>query len=260
MTRQQGLQPEGHPDAPGVAQHMDAKAAAAFFARVSRDLMEETSELPTMQRIAERAVQVVPGCDHCSISLRRRRHRVESVAATSSLAEKCDSLQYELEEGPCLEAVWEGSSYLIEDTSSEVRWPRWSPQVADQGIGTVLSIRLATSTETLGALNLYAEAVHGFSADDLDLAAIYALHATNAMSSALLVEGLQAAVQSRHLIGVAQGILMQNYALDMEQAFEVLRRYSSHQNIKLRTVAEHVVAEGDLPERAALKDKNPPST
>ena len=249
MTRQDRETARG---GSGAGEVMDAKAAAAFFARVSRDLMEETSEIPTMQRIAERAVQVVPGCDHCSISVRRRRHRLESVAATSTLAEKCDALQYELDEGPCLEAVWESDSYLIDDTSAEARWPRWSPQVAEQGIGSVLSIRLATSTDTLGALNLYAEPVHGFTADDVDLAAIYALHATNAMSSALLVEGLQTAVQTRHLIGVAQGILMQNYSLDMEQAFEVLRRYSSHKNIKLREVAEHVVQVGDLPDRGAL--------
>ena len=45
---------------------------------------------------------------------------------------------------------------------------------------------------------------------------------------------------------------MQNYGIDMEQAFEVLRRYSSHKNIKLREVAEHVVELGDL-RRAARR-------
>jgi transcriptional regulator with GAF, ATPase, and Fis domain len=227
---------------------MDRNAAAAFFARVSRDLMEEQAETPTMLRIAERAVQVVPACDHCGISMRRRRHRVESVAATSTLAEKCDALQYEFEEGPCLEAVWHGEFYLTEDTSKETRWPRWAPRVAEQGIGSVLSIRLSTQTETLGALNLYAEEKDAYGTDDIDLAVIYALHAANAMNSAVLLHGLQTAVQSRHMIGVAQGILMQNYGISMEQSFELLRRYSSYKNIKLREVAEHVVQAGDLPE------------
>ncbi len=233
-----------------VREPMDATAAAAFFARVSRDLMEELEEVPTMRRIAERAVQVIPASDHCGISLRRRRHRAESVAATSTLAEKCDALQYELDEGPCLEAIWETDVNLVENTSIDTRWPLWSPQVAEQGIGSVLSIRLATSKETLGALNLYAEDVDAFGKDDVDLAVIYSLHAANAMSSARLVQGLQTAVQSRHLIGVAQGILMQTYGIDMEQAFEVLRRFSSHKNIKLREVAEHVVASGDLPDKS----------
>ncbi len=229
---------------------MDVRAAAVFFARVSRDLMQEPAESLTVQRIAERAVQIVPGCDHCGISLRRRRHRVETIAATSRLAETCDALQYELGEGPCLETVWEGDSHLTEDTSSETRWPRWSPRVAEHGIGSVLSIRLDTPTETLGALNLYSERPHAFGSDDIDLAVIYALHAANAMSAALMVQGLQTAVQSRHLIGVAQGILMQHYRIDMDQAFEVLRRYSSQQNIKLRDVAQHVATSGDLPDPA----------
>lgn len=226
---------------------MDAKATATFFARVSRDLMEEHAELPTMRRIAERAVQLVPGSDHCGISLRRRRHRVEPVAATSALAQECDALAYELEEGPCLEAVWDNGAHLTNDTSTETRWPRWAPRVAERGIGSVLGLHLATSTETLGALTLYAEAKGAFDPDDVDLALIYALHAANAMSSARLVEGLQIAVKSRHLIGIAQGILMQNYSIDIDQAFEVLRRYSSHTNIKLREVAEQVIERRDLP-------------
>ena len=245
---------------PGPAGHKpigaqpSTQSAAAFFARVSRDLMQEQAEIPTMQRIAERAVQIVPGCDHCGISLRRRRHRLESAAATSALAEKCDALQFDLGEGPCLETVWEAEAHLTEDTGSETRWPRWAPQVAEHGIGSVLSIPLTTSTETLGALNLYAERTHGFSRNDIDLAVIYALHAANAMSTALRVQGLQTAVHSRHLIGVAQGILMQNYGVDMEHAFELLRRYSSHRNTKLREVAEHVVRSGDLPDRTLLLD------
>ncbi len=235
-----------------VHEEMDATAAAAFFARVSLDLMREPAENSTLQRIAERAVQIVPGCDHCGISLRRRRHRLESVAATSSLAEKCDALQYELEEGPCVETVWDGETHLIEDTGLETRWPRWTPRVAEHGIESVLSIRLATSTETLGALNLYSESKRAFRTDDIDVAVIYALHASNAMNAALLVQGLETAVHSRHMIGVAQGILMQHYRIDMDQAFEVLRRYSSHQNVKLRDVAEHVVRAGALPEDAVL--------
>jgi len=214
--------------------------------------MEEKAELSTVRRIVERAVEVVPGCDHSGISMRRRRHRVETVATTSEVAQACDDLQYELGEGPCLDAIWQESCYLTTDTSNDPRWPLWGPQVADQGVGSVLSIRLATSRETLGALNLYAEQVDGFTPDDVDLAMIYALHATNAMSVALLVSGLQAAVDSRHVIGVAQGILMQHHDITMEEAFEVLRRYSSHANVKLREVAAHVVQTRALPEMVPL--------
>jgi AmiR/NasT family two-component response regulator len=56
------------------------------------------------------------------------------------------------------------------------------------------------------------------------------------------------AVDSRKLIGQAQGILMERYDLDQDRAFEVLRRYSRDSNVKLREVAQLVVDTRQLPD------------
>ena len=226
---------------------MEITPSASDFAHLSRDLMADLEEQPTLQTVAERAVAVVGACEFASVSLRRRRGRIETTASTSELASACDALQYELEEGPCLEAVWDGDSYLAEDIAHDARWPRWGPRVAKLGVGSVLSVQLSTETETIGALNLYAERARAFTSDDVDLALIFTVHATNALNSARLVSGLQTAVHSRHLIGVAQGILMSTYGLTMDQSFELLRRYSSQTNTKIRDVAQHVVDSGSLP-------------
>ena len=147
---------------------------AAFFARLSTDLLELHEEEPTLQRVVDRAVEVVGACDWCGISLRKRRNKVETAAASSEVAQRCDQLQYDLGEGPCLEAIWDNDWYATHDTSTDTRWPRWGPKVAGQGVGSVLSIQLATEMETLGALNLYAGPVHAFTPDDVDLALIFA--------------------------------------------------------------------------------------
>jgi AmiR/NasT family two-component response regulator len=57
------------------------------------------------------------------------------------------------------------------------------------------------------------------------------------------VEGLEAALASRHVIGMAQGMLMLRYELTQDQAFEFLRRNSNDENIKLRDVASRVVVQ-----------------
>lgn len=225
----------------------DGRSAAAFFADLSRQLMRQPQEEVTFELIANGAVDVVPAADHCGISLRRRKHQVESAATDDRLAAICDELQYELDEGPCLEAVWDAESFLANDIAQDRRWPRWGPRVADLGVGAVLSIRLSTSTQTLGAMNLYAERPHAFTDEDVDLATIFGAHAANAMNAARLVSGLEDAVASRHLIGVAQGILMHRYDLTLEQSFDVLRRYSSHLKVKLRDLAASVVEAGRLP-------------
>lgn len=221
---------------------------AASFARLSRDLLTKPDGELTFQRIAERAVEVIPPCDFVGITMRRRQGRAESVASTSDLADRCDALQYELDEGPCLDAVSEDEAYLIEDVGSDPRWPNWGPLAAREGVGSILSVRMANDTEVLGALNLYSTKARAFDSDSVDLSLVFASHAATAINNAQLVNGLQTALQSRHLIGVAQGILMAQYDLGLETSFEVLRRYSSHANVKLRDVASHVVELRALPD------------
>lgn len=221
---------------------------AAYFARLSRDLLTGPEGTLSFQRIVERAVEVIPPCDFVSMTMRRRRGRAESVASTSDIADQCDALQYELGEGPCLDAIAEDEAYLIDDVAEDPRWPTWGPRAAEAGAGSILSVRMSNDQEALGALNLYSRKPHAFDSDSVDLALVFASHAATAISNAELVTGLQTALQSRHMIGVAQGILMSQYGMGLETAFEVLRRYSSHANVKLRDVALRVVELGALPE------------
>jgi hypothetical protein len=82
----------------------DQARVAAHFAAVCRDLLTGDEEL-TFQRIADRAVEVVPACDFVGITLRRRRGRPQSVALTDETARLCDELQYQLDEGPDRKSV-----------------------------------------------------------------------------------------------------------------------------------------------------------
>ena len=222
--------------------------SASFFAQVSQDLMQIGEETPTLQSVVERAVDVVPACDWASVTLRRRRNRTETVAASSEVAVQADQLQYDLGEGPCLEAAITGEPRLSNHLATSEDWPRWGPRAAELGVHALLGIELSTADEVLGALNLYSGTDGAFTRDDLDVAEVYATHATNALTAARMSSGLRTALHTRHMIGVAQGILMQIYELTMEQSFELLRRYSSHSNTKLGEVAEYVVTHRALPD------------
>lgn len=82
---------------------------------------------------------------------------------------------------------------------------------------------------------------------EVDLALLVATHAGLALSAAREATSLRTAVHSRHVIGMAQGILMERYALDAGQAFGLLRRYSNTLNTRLHDIAEEVVASRELP-------------
>jgi len=225
----------------------DDRRLAARLAEISSDLQGAPTEDLTFDAVVRRAVEVVPGCDACSITLRRGRKQVETIAATDDVVAELDAAQYALDEGPCLEAAFERGSVVAADLAHALAWPRWADRAQEAGIGSVMAIRLHTERETLGALNLYSRTRGAFDEEAVDIAVVYAAHATDAMSRARLVTGLRAALESRHLIGMAQGVLAVKYDISFERAFEVLHRYSNDTNTKLRDVAALVVDSRDLP-------------
>jgi GAF domain-containing protein len=232
--------PEGH----GLAE---------VFAQIARDLQTGTTPEQTAARIVAVAVQTVPGCHHAGVSLLHRHGRIETIAASDDIAAAVDTLQYEVGEGPCLEAIRDYESYLISDLVAEDRWPLFSRRAAGEtSIRSMLSFRLFIGEDTLGALNLYSREVDAFDEEDCAVGAILAAHAAVAMSTARereRVEHLERAVESNREIGMAVGVVMASGLHTPEQAFDVLRRASQRLNVKLRDVASVVVETGKVPER-----------
>ncbi len=226
----------------------DDHRLAAWFAQVSTELLSETTEGLTFEAVVRRAVEVVPGCDGASVTLRKRRGRAETVAATDTESKELDAIQYSLGQGPCLDAAFDEGSVVVRSVPAETRWPAWSEAATTRGLGSVMAIRLHNRDETLGALNLYSTTVGSFADEAADIAYIFAAHATDAMRKARLVEGLEAALESRHTIGIAQGVLAVRYDISYERAFEVLHRFSNDRNLKLRDVAAMVAEFRGLPD------------
>lgn len=237
----------------------DQRRLAAYFAELSEELLSTTEEPLTFQKVVHRAVEVIPGCDHAGITLRKRRGRAETVAASDEVVEVLDSLQYQLGEGPCIDAAFDQVEYVvIDDARTEDRWSTWCAGAAERGLRAAMAIRLHTDSETLGALNLYAATPAAFDEEARLVATIFASHAADAMNTARLVTGLRAALESRHTIGIAQGVLAVRYDVSFERAFQLLHRLSNDHNIKLRDLAQEVLDERGLPERLGAEERGAP--
>lgn len=224
----------------------EATRLAAYFAQIAEELLADPGEV-TFERVVRRAVEVVPAADHGSITLRQRRGRIATVASTSELVDEVDAAQYTLREGPCVHAAFEATSCTVHDLRTDDRWPRWGIFALERGLRSALAIRLHAEERTLGALNLYAARSGAFDRDTVDTALVFASHAAEALNKARLVSNLEAALESRHVIGMAQGVLAVRYDVPYEAAFTVLQRYSNDHNIKLRDVARLVLDSRELP-------------
>jgi hypothetical protein len=222
---------------------------ASAFATLAAQLQAESDDEITAHTVVRRALQLVEEAEEVSLTIAGAEGRYETLASTGAAAQRADVLQYELREGPCVEVAESASWFRSGDVVIDPRWSRWGPRAGELGMRSVLAVHLVTAgRRTEGALNFYSTSTGAFvDPETVDLAQVYAVHAANALSSATLVTGLQAALSSRHTIGLAQGILMERYALDQQRSFELLRRTSSVHNRKLRDVAAAVVDTGSLP-------------
>jgi GAF domain-containing protein len=185
--------------------------------------------------------------DHAGITQRQGRDAFTTVGATDPSVNEVDHLQYVLNEGPCVDAVYHDAVMTSSEIAADQRWPRWGPEAAERGIRSVLSVHLYTSGHSFGALNLYKTSKHCYTTEDLELARVAGAQASVLLAYRLNDLNLIKAVDARHRIGIAQGIIMQRYGVDTTQSFSVLRRLSQHLNRKLSDIANYVVDNRELP-------------
>jgi GAF domain-containing protein len=218
-------------------------------ASVARELSGEPDVEHTLQRAVDLAAQHLDGETYVSVSLVLKRRRVETPASSDSRAARADALQYELEEGPCLDAIFEHETFRIVDMLTDEAYPRWSRRVAEEtGIRSSLSFQLFVTRDSLGALNVYSAGPDAFSDDDRAEGQVFAAQAAVALQAAQTEEQLRSAIVGRTVIGQAQGIMMERFKIDSDKAFRVLTRLSQTQNIKLSEAARRLVDTGQLPQ------------
>jgi GAF domain-containing protein len=227
---------------------------AEVFAGIARELEAETSPERTQDRVTRAAVHTVDGCDHAAISIVRRRGGIETVAATDDVPPRVDAIQYDVGQGPCLQAISEQVTLVIDDLAGDERWPAFSRRAVEEtGVHSMLAFRLFLRDDTMGSLNLYSRRPAAFDEHARAMGTVLAAHAAIALSAAQdreRAEQLEDALQSGREIGMAMGVLMARGGVTQDEAFALLRRASQHLHRKLREIAAEVVDTGQLPTRA----------
>jgi hypothetical protein len=231
------------------------------FSRTAHALFSAGSVEATLQQVVDLAVATIDGCDFAGIFV-LDGETVTTPVRTDPMVTEIDTAQHRTGEGPCLDAIVRGGTFYADDLAGDPRWPRFGPVATAAGIRSALALCLST-TDSRGALNLYAQYPQAFGVVDRAKGLILAALADIALSSAVAhddeqrrADNLQAAMVTREMIGQAQGILMERERITPDQAFDVLRRASQHLNIKLREVAQALVDTGEQPE---TESSAPPS-
>jgi GAF domain-containing protein len=216
-------------------------------AEMARRLAEAEDLDDLLQRIVVLGEQRLDGCDGVSLMLVGSGGCISSPAYSSKVSYESDMVQYETNQGPCLESIREHHTVLIDDLERDERWPAYRDRVLELGMRSMLGVRLFVLGDTMGALNFYSTKPHAFDERSKLLAQVLASHAAVAMKAAISEAGTEAALQTRDVIGQAKGILMERHKLSPTEAFERLRRISQLRHIKLRDLAQDVAETGAVP-------------
>ena len=240
-------------DAPSSRPHPVEPATgcpAERLAELARTMHAQQTPAEAARHAVEHAVDAF-GCTAAALLVVPARGRLECAAATDDRLAELPALLAAAGGGPDVDLVGEAAAdglVHVADTRTDERWPAWAAALAAAGLHSALVARLATGAGTHGTLAVYDERPGAFGEDDRCAARALAGHVSVALAALSDRAHLWRAVDARWLIGQAQGILMERFSMDADQAFAVLRRYSQDRNVKLRVLAEQLVRERRLPE------------
>ncbi|HEU4676860.1 MAG TPA: GAF and ANTAR domain-containing protein [Motilibacteraceae bacterium] len=211
-------------------------------------LVDEEPTAQVLERVVQLATRTIPGCDAAGVTV-VAGERPATAAHTDERTLAVDQAQYDVGDGPCLDAYRHRRINRVDLAEADDRWPAFVKAAQDEGIRSFLAAPLLVGEQALGALNLYSRSGNGFDALDEAFIGLLSAQAAAAVANATryadvrqLAAQLEKALTSRAHIEQAKGVLMARHHVDEGTAFDLLRRESQHRNVKLRDVAEEVLA------------------
>lgn len=148
------------------------------------------------------------------------------------------------QQGPAMEAIATGRPSTVEVEQERERWPAWAAAATSLGIRSAHSVAFSLRHRVLGAIVAYSSitTVDPAAVATANLMADYALIVAERSDHDRQMER---ALETRHAIGLAIGILMTRHDLDYDTALSYLKRRSSQENVKVNELARLIVAERD---------------
>jgi GAF domain-containing protein len=228
------------PDGPGV----DLVAA---FTRLQSLTLGSARVSEFLSELAAWAPQLGGPPMSCSVTL-RGEHEPYTVTSSDDLAIQVDEVQYDQGEGPCLQALGDGTVIYVEDMRRETRWADYREHAVEAGVRSSLSLPLQVGEDVIGALNMYSLQPGAFDERLRQGLTVFAAQAAAALTMVLrqarqdeTSTQLEQALASRTTIDQAIGILMAEQRCSADDAFALLRSHSQNNNRKIRDLAADLI-------------------
>ncbi|MBT1544605.1 GAF and ANTAR domain-containing protein [Curtobacterium aurantiacum] len=174
------------------------------------------------------------------------------IASTSERTSDAEEAQLGTNEGSCLDCFRTGRTIDVPDvTTHESVWPAFAETMRQRGLRGTFAEPVRLRDGTIGSLCLFAEHTDGH--DDADVVLIQLL--ADAASAALVrqrngsqtrtfQEQIDDVIEARVLVEQAKGALAYRRGIQIDEAFQILRRAAHGAGRGMRAMAEDVVRHG----------------
>jgi transcriptional regulator with GAF, ATPase, and Fis domain len=218
------------------------------FVYLSDTLVADYDVIEFLHFLTERCVEF-SAVDEAGVMLAAPSGRLQAVASSSERSRLLELFELQNRDGPCLDAYRAGTVVSSADLALDRdRWPTFAPRALEVGFTAVHSVPLKLRDDVIGALNLLRIEAGSVAERDAkvlralsDIATVGILQERLLSQSAPNASGLQTALASRILIEQAKGVLAERNDLQMDDAFDKLRTYARHNDLRLTDVATGVI-------------------
>ena len=226
---------------------------AQTFVELADTLVADFDIVDFLHTLVDRCAELFEVAE-AGVMLADQRGGLRVVASSNERARLLELFEIQNEEGPCLDCFRTGKAVAAENLESDAeRWPLFTVEALTAGFRSVDALALRCQTQVIGALNLFRISPGALGDDDLvaaqamaDVATIGILQQQAVHEARVLVEQLQKALNSRIILEQAKGVLAERAHVSLDQAFAMLRGYARNHNVRLRDVAELLIA-GKVP-------------
>jgi transcriptional regulator with GAF, ATPase, and Fis domain len=229
---------------------MSADARARALSALARFQVANATVGDTLNRIAEITLDAMPSAAIVGMTMLGSDEQPTTAIYTDPDSPEIDAAQYREGKGPCLDA-WRQNRVLrvprVEEYTEE--YPGFAVACLEHGVHSTLSLPMVSGEWVIGAMNLYARVPDAFRDDDEAIGGDLAGAAGSVLANVSaywtafdLSQQLNEAMKTRAVIEQAKGMLMaQSKLMTADDAFDLLRKASQRENIKLREIAQRVV-------------------
>lgn len=215
--------------------------------RRARVLALLSAHSPGVDRLCAACVAHLPGISGAGLAVMTTLPASGTRYVSDEASARIEELQFELGEGPCVDAFAAGRPVMVPDLSGrqyQLRWPAFTVGAAAAGVRAVFAFPLQLGAIRIGVLDLYRDRPGGLADEEIADALVFADTVTLLLLAEDHAEGdwqVSAYDEHRTVVHQATGMVMAQLGGTIRGAFDRLRAHAYAEDRPLDDVADDVV-------------------